>query len=159
MAIHGMKGTRLHNIWKNMLSRCGNPNNPSYFDYGARGIAVCYEWRKGFVAFHDWALANGYGESLTIDRVDNDLGYSPNNCRWVTMLEQGHNKRMNKRNKTGVSGVRWHKGNKHWEAWICINGKSTYLGEYKDFQDAVLARKAAEEKFWATNEIEGGHEK
>lgn len=89
---HGMTGTRLYTIWSNMLSRCGNEKNPQFCDYGGRGISVCEEWSR-FEPFSAWAKESGYSDSLSIDRVNNDGNYGPGNCRWVTMLEQAHNKR------------------------------------------------------------------
>lgn len=74
---HGMSKARLYRIWKNMISRCENPNKTFYKNYGGRGIKVCAEWNKDFVAFKDWALENGYKDDLTIDRIDNDGNYSP----------------------------------------------------------------------------------
>lgn len=90
---HGGSGTRLHRIWKAMKVRCYDQNFQFYRHYGGRGITICDEWRNNFEAFRDWALANGYEDALTIDRIDNDKGYSPDNCRWVTMVEQNQNKR------------------------------------------------------------------
>ena len=90
---HGGKGTRLYRIWKSMRTRCNNPNSPSYKNHGARGITVCEEWQHSFEAFRDWALANGYHDCLTIDRVDNDGNYEPSNCWWATYKEQNINKR------------------------------------------------------------------
>lgn len=89
---HGMTGTRLYNIWSNMLSRCGNEKNPQFCDYGERGIFVCEDWHN-FESFAAWATANGYSNSLSIDRINNDGGYDPANCRWATTFEQAHNKR------------------------------------------------------------------
>jgi hypothetical protein len=83
---HGGKGTRLYNIWKGMRQRCRNQNNPKYSRYGERGIDICKEW-DDFGVFREWALSNGYKDSLTIDKINNDHGYSPNNCQWLEQSE------------------------------------------------------------------------
>lgn len=75
-------GSRLYRIWKGMRQRCYSPSHPGYVFYGARGVAICDEWRT-FVGFLDWALTNGYAENLQIDRVDADGWYEPGNCRWI----------------------------------------------------------------------------
>lgn len=94
--IHGGFGTKLYNVWRGMKKRCYNPKNKFFKDYGGRGITVCDEWRDDFAKFRDWAMANGYREDLSIDRIDNDKGYSPDNCKWATREEQGNNKRSNR---------------------------------------------------------------
>lgn len=94
-------GTRLYNIWQGMRNRCKNENNPCYERYGGRGIRVCDEWNNDFVAFHDWALANGYAYDLTIDRIDVDGDYEPSNCRWATNEQQSINRRSNIHIKIG----------------------------------------------------------
>lgn len=87
--------SRLYNIWINMKSRCNCPTCRDYKDYGARGIHVCEEWQNDFLAFKLWALRNGYSDEKSLDRKNNDLGYSPDNCRWSTAIEQNNNRRSN----------------------------------------------------------------
>lgn len=92
---HGKSKTRLHRIWQNMKNRCGNKNTPGYVNYGARGIGVCKEWSNDFAAFYDWATKNGYNDSLTIERIDVNGNYCPENCKWIPNSDQSLNRTDN----------------------------------------------------------------
>lgn len=100
---HGMYNTRLYDIWVNMKQRCFNPNDQAYHNYGGRGIAVCDEWKENFQEFYDWAIANGYGDTLSVDRIDNNGNYCPENCRWTDRNVQNRNRRNN--HKLTYNGV------------------------------------------------------
>lgn len=89
--MHRTEYDRLYRIWKAMRVRCNNPNMKEYHRYGGRGIKVCNEWNDYFI-FQKWAYLNGYNDTLTIDRIDNDKGYFPDNCRWITIEEQQQNR-------------------------------------------------------------------
>ena len=94
--MHGMYGSKLYKTWNNMISRCYCQSFKNFQNYGGRGITVCDEWKKSFVAFMNWAMANGYSDELTIDRIDVNGNYEPSNCRWITNKEQQLNKRTNR---------------------------------------------------------------
>ena len=126
---HGF-GTRLYNVWNSMRQRCNNPRNSAYSNYGGRGIRICPEW-DNYTVFRDWALSHGYDASAdrgkcTLDRIDVDKGYSPDNCRFINMREQTNNRRM--------SIVIEHNGEVHpLTVWAEILGKhyTTLWKQYK----------------------------
>jgi hypothetical protein len=90
---HGMRKTRLYRIWLAMKNRCLNPNSNRYQYYGGKGVKICDSWVSNFLCFYNWAVKNGYRDDLTIDRIDSDKNYCPENCRWATYAEQEHNKK------------------------------------------------------------------
>lgn len=92
-ATRGRKRERLYRIFIAIKTRCNNPNAKNYHDYGGRGITVCDEWVHNYPAFKEWALAHGYSDDLSIDRVNNEEGYTPENCRWATRIQQNNNRR------------------------------------------------------------------
>lgn len=92
---HNERHTKLYGVWCSMKSRCQNPNNASYKNYGGRGICVCEEWQN-YTNFMQWSKESGYKENLSIDRIDVNGNYEPFNCRWVDMKTQANNTRQNK---------------------------------------------------------------
>jgi len=136
--IHGMTDTRLYRAWKNMRNRCCSPSTDKYEDYGGRGITVCAEWANSSKSFIDWALANGYADNLEIDREDNNSGYSPNNCRWVTRSLNTVNQRRRKDNLSGYIGV--HPDSGKWVACIQCEHHRTHIGAYPTAWEAAEAR-------------------
>ena len=137
---HGLESNRFYNTWKCMVGRCTNPLYQNYIDYGAMGITVCEEWLdvRNFVA---WAEATHPSiEGVTLDRIDNDKGYSPNNCRWADKITQNINQRMHKNNTSGFVGVNYHKGKARWIASVGVNYKLVHIGYYSSKEEAVQAR-------------------
>lgn len=148
---HGMSHTAEYQAWKNALYRCTKPSDASYSDYGGRGIKMCSRWSeplpKGFLNFfEDMGNSNG----LTLERVDVNGNYSPENCVWADVYTQGFNTRMHSTNTSGVTGVSELK-NGRWQAYINHLGKRIPLGYHDTFESAVLARKAAELRYYGKN--------
>lgn len=147
---HGKSKTRLYGILADMRQRCTNPNNKSYKYYGGRGIKVCDEWLdkdKGFTSFYNWAMANGYSDDLTIDRINPNGDYSESNCRWATASEQNFNKGIRCDNSTGHTGV-YIMPNGKCRACISRDGKIKHIGLYNTLEEAVEARERAERELY-----------
>ena len=126
---HGLRNHPLYVRWKNMRGRCNNPNNQDYKDYGDRGIKVCERWNDFTLFVED--MYPTFKDGLELDRENVNLGYTPNNCRWVTRQVQTQNTRLlQKNNKTGYRGVS--KQGKGYQVASCFNGKSIYLGYFNN---------------------------
>lgn len=134
---HKESATRLYKIWVQIKRRCLNKNLPSYPMYGGRGITICEEWMR-YETFRDWSLANGYSDSLSIDRIDVDGNYEPSNCRWATKSQQVINRRP-----FGVipyDGITPDKTG--YRAQLMLNGKKVYVGHSTTIKGAVEIRNA-----------------
>lgn len=133
---HGHSGDRLYKVWHSMKQRCCNPNNPNYENYGGRGIRVCQEWLDDFMNFYNWAMASGYDYNAefgecTLDRINVDGNYEPNNCRWADIEMQANNKRPSKYRKPRRK-LYEHKGKKYNLCELCkIYGTSSPAVRYR----------------------------
>ena len=138
---HGLIGTRLYRIWINIKTRTLNPKTRQFNDYGGRGITICDEWKNDFMPFYNWAMSKGYEENkgLSIDRIDNDGNYCPENCRWTTRIVQGRNQRVYKNNTSGYKGVRFIKDRNKYGSYINVNKKGVFLGYFKTAVEGAIA--------------------
>ena len=135
---HGLRHHPLYKRWENMKTRCYNKDHISYKDYGSRNITICNEWINSPDIFIKWGLTNGYKKELDIDRRDNDKGYSPSNCRFVTRQVNSLNKRTRKNNTSGYTGIRI--DNNKWQSFIMQDYKYIYLGLYATKKEALRTR-------------------
>ena len=125
---------RLYSIWINIKTRCNNPNSTNSKYYYNKGITICEEWSSNYKVFESWSLSSGYNDSLTIDRIDNSLGYCPSNCRWVSYYEQNRNKSNNiYLNIGGVS-----KTLKDWSLYINVPYKTLMSFYYRHNNKEVI---------------------
>lgn len=138
--MNGQASHQLYSTWLNMKQRCNNPKNTNYPKYGGRGIKLCDSWNESFTAF--LADMGEKPKGTTLDRIDGNLGYSKENCRWADIKTQNRNVRPRRDKKAGVTvkGVSWSDRYKSYD--VRINGM--YLGRYKDFFEACCVRKSAE---------------
>lgn len=146
---HGDSYTRFYRIWAGMRERCDNPKHKDYNIYGGRGITYQESWNL----FEDFKkdMTEGYSDVLELDRINPDLGYTLDNCRWVDESLQAYNQRLCKLNTSGVCGVYYCKTSGKWVAQISRDGVQTRIGQFLDFDSAVCARKAAEIEVYGFN--------
>lgn len=137
---HGLSGHRLYSIWDHMVQRTCNEKSDSYINYGARGITICDAWRTNFITFYEWAIDNGYHETLSIDRIDVNKGYSPDNCRFADTKTQARNTRvLQKNNTSGYRGVSFNKMINKYTAEITVDYKKIVIGNFDDPVHAAMA--------------------
>lgn len=144
--IHGKAKTSEHRIWGSILQRCNNPVSTHYKYYGKRGISVCEQWLKFENFYKD--MGKKPTPEHTIERIDNDAGYFPENCQWATRAEQMRNRRMPKNNSSGVVGVYWCRKTKKYFSRIGLHHKPIYLGHFDTLEEAAEARHRGEIKYW-----------
>lgn len=131
--VHGLSGHPLYKVFMGVKARCTHSENPRYEAYGGRGISICNEWNDDFLTFYTWAINNGYTKGLSLDRIDVDGNYEPDNCRFTTPLIQSQNIRpIKKANKSGYKGVSWNKQHNKYEVRIRYLGKKLHLGLFED---------------------------
>lgn len=144
---HGLSKTHIYKIWCSMIARTTNPNDLSYDRYGGRGITVCPNWLKFENFYND--MSEGYADTLSIDRIDNFLGYSKDNCRWVTMSVQGHNKRKLPKCLSEYIGVTLDNKTGKWRARIVLSkGNRKHLGMFSTQLEAARAYDNASEEIY-----------
>ena len=137
---HGLRNNQFYVTWKNMLRRCTNPKNKGYKNYGGRGITVCEEWLdiRNFIVWCESTHPNT--NEVSLDRIDVNGNYEPNNCRWADASTQVLNQRMRRTNTSGYVGITWVESKLKWVSRITIEKKRIWLGDYKTLEEAVLAR-------------------
>ncbi len=140
-SVHKLSYTKLYRIFATLKDRVLNSKNKHYINYGGRGITICKEWKNDFMSFYNWAMLNGYEENkgISIDRIDNDGNYCPENCRWTTSIVQNRNKRIRKDNTSGYKGVSYFKDGNKYKVVITINKEKIHLGYFSTAEEGAIA--------------------
>ena len=149
---HRMSHTREYSVWKTMKARCNNPQSKNFVRYGARGITVCKRWATSFENFIA-DMGPRPSAKHSIERKDNSKGYTPENCCWATATAQARNRGPAKNKTIQIVGVSFHKGTGKFQAAIGAFGKQFHLGYFAKLEDAVAARRAAENRHWSDTSI------
>lgn len=144
----------LYPVWNAMIQRCYNAENRAYKHYGKRNITVCDRWKNSYEDFLS-DIGERPSKNHSLDRIDNDGDYSPDNCKWSTWFEQALNRREQSNNTSSKTGVYWDKKNNNWRVEIQSNNKRIGLGSYIEFDEAVKTRKEAESKYHGKSDANG----
>ena len=143
---HGQHKSLTYKSWGNMIQRCTNQAHSNYKNYGGRGISICDEWMDFSVFLKD--MGQRPSRLHSIERINNQLWYFKDNCRWATNVEQSRNKRLSKSNSSGAAGVSFNKKENMWRAYIWDQGKQRHLGYFSDKERAVSKRCSVEVRLW-----------
>jgi len=148
---YAAKGNRTpeYRAWYHIIQRCGKENSQGYDDYGARGISVCDRWKESYSNFLE-DMGERPSPKHSIERLNNDGNYEPSNCKWATTQEQARNRRS-KKNKTGTIGVAWYTSKQKYHVQIGVNSKKIHIGYFETLEEAIKARKQAEQKYWKSS--------
>ena len=152
---HGNTKSKLYSTWAKAKARVTNQNTANFMDYGGRGITMCDEWLNSFEKFQEWAYLVGYTEethkNLSLDRIDVNGNYCPENCRWTTRTIQNRNQTKRRDNNSGYKGVSYHKDRRKYQVRINILGEPIYLGLYQTPEDGAVAYN----NYIIANDLEG----
>lgn len=137
---HGLTNHPLYEKWRAIKNRCYNPNASNYFRYGGRGIKMHIDWKEHPQAFIEWSIDNGWQEGLSIDRIDNDADYSPNNCRFVIKrIQQGNRRRPKTKRKQSILPIGVYQKGNRFCARYWLNNKCIWVGSFPSAEEASKA--------------------